>query len=111
MSTKTMVCKLDRVMKNGRMYNKGDQREALASEKESSLWEDLATVKKREQDEAAIRLSAEKNKDLKKLQDENAKLKLKIKELETSLAEKAAPKKGKAKTEDDVEVEEVQGAE
>lgn len=88
----------DNVMKNNRIYNKGDRREALNSEKESGLWKDLETIKKREQEEAAIRLSAEKSKDLKKLQDENAKLKLKIKELEGLLAEKVSQKKEKAKT-------------
>lgn len=95
MSTKTMVCMADNVIKNGRVYNKGEHREALATEKETTLWKDLETIKKREQEAAAIRLSAEKNKDLKKLQDENAKLKLKIKDLESSLAEKSAPKKEK----------------
>lgn len=109
MSTKIMVCMADNVMKNARIYNKGDRREALATEKETGLWKDLETIKKREQEEIAIRLSAEKSKDLKKLQDENAKLKMKIKDLESALAEKAAPKKAKAKTE--AESEEEQGAE
>lgn len=98
MSTKIMVCMADNVMKNNRIYNKGDRREALATEKETGLWKSLETIKKREQEAAAIRLSAEKNKDLKKLQDENAKLKLKVKELEASLAEKASQKKEKSKT-------------
>lgn len=98
MSTKTMVCMVDNVIKNGRVYNKGDHREALATEKETGLWKNLETIKKREQEAAAIRLSAGKNKDLKKLQDENAKLKIKIKDLESSLAEKASQKKEKAKT-------------
>lgn len=98
MSTKIMICMVDNVMKNNRIYNKGDHREALATEKETSLWKSLETIKKAEQEAAAIRLSAEKNKDLKKLQDENAKLKLKVKELETSLAEKASQKKEKANT-------------
>lgn len=109
MSTKIMICMVDNVMKNNRIYNKGDRREALATEKETGLWKSLETIKKAEQEAAAIRLSAEKSKDLKKLQDENAKLKLKIKDLESALAEKAAPKKTKAKTE--AEIEEEQGAE
>lgn len=101
MSTKIMVCMVDNVMKNNRIYNKGDRREALATEKETGLWKDLATIKKREQEEIALRLSAEKSKDLKKLQDENAKLKVKIKDLEAALAEKASQKKEKAKTDDE----------
>lgn len=111
MSTKIMVCMADNVMKNNRIYNKGDHREALASEKESNLWKSLETIKKREQEAAAIRLSAEKNKDLKKLQEENAKLKIKIKDLEAALAEKADSKKTKAKVEDAEQVVETQGAE
>lgn len=98
MSTKIMICMVDNVMKNNRIYNKGDRREALATEKETGLWKSLESIKKAEQEAAAIRLSAEKSKDLKKLQDENAKLKLKVKELEASLAEKASQKKEKAKT-------------
>ena len=109
MSTKIMICMVDNVMKNNRIYNKGDRREALATEKETDLWKSLETIKKAEQEAAAIRLSAEKNKDLKKLQDENVKLKLKVKELETSLAEKASQKKGNAKT--DEESKQSEGAE
>lgn len=100
MSTKTMVCMSDNVMKNNRIYNKGDRREALKTEKETGLWKNLETIEKRRKEEMAIRLSAEENKDLKKLQDENAKLKLKIKDLEAALAEKPAPKKEKGKTDE-----------
>ena len=98
-----MVCMVDRVMKNNRIYNKGDHREALKTEKESSLWKDLETVEKRRKEEMALRLSAAENKDLKKLQDENARLKLKIKDLEASLGKKAPAKEPKAKTEEDKE--------
>lgn len=88
----------DNVMKNNRIYNKGDHREALNTEKETGLWKDLETIRKREKEAAAIRLSAEENKNMKKLQEENAKLKIKIKELQAELAEKASQKKEKAKT-------------
>ena len=93
----------DRVMKNNRIYNKGDQRETLQSEKETTLWKNLETIEKRRKEELAIRLAASENKDLKKLQDENAKLKIKVKELESLLAEKPAPKKEKGKTDEVME--------
>ncbi len=103
MSTKIMVCMADNVMKNNRIYNKGDHREALATEKETGLWKSLETIKKREQEEMAIRLSAQENKDLKKLQEENAKLKLKIKDLEAAASSKkkaAEPKATQDQTQD-----------
>lgn len=103
MSTKIMVCMADNVMKNNRIYNKGDQREALATEKETGLWKSLETIKKREKEEKAIRLAAQENKDLKKLQEENAKLKLKIKDLESAAnpKKKAEPKATPDQTQDD----------
>ena len=86
---------VDNVMKNGRIYNKGDKRETVNTEKESALWKDQATVEARRKEEAAARLAAEDIKSTKKLQDENAKLRLKVKELEAALStnkKKAAPK-------------------
>lgn len=92
MSTKIMICMVDNVMKNGRIYHKGDKRETVKDEKESSLWKNQETVEARRKEEMAARLAAEDTKSLKKLQDENAKLRMKVKDLEASLQEKKAKK-------------------
>ena len=93
MSTKIMICMVDNVMKNGRIYHKGDKRETVKDEKESSLWKNQETVEARRKEEMEARLAAEDNKSLKKLQDENVKLRMKVKDLEASLQEKKAKKK------------------
>lgn len=107
MSIKIMVCMVDNVMKGGRIYKKGDHREAVVAEKDTKLWQSLETVEKRRQQETAARLAAEEQKSLKKLQEENAKLRVKVKDLEAALAEKA-PKKQSQKAKAEPEAVETQ---
>ena len=80
MSTKIMVCMVNNVQKNGRIYYKGDKRETLETEPESVLWKSLEHVERAQREEKAVQLEAESIKTVKKLQDENAKLRLKLKE-------------------------------
>lgn len=76
----------DNVIKNGRVYNKGDVREALIGEKESKLWKDESTLEKEAQERAALHMqSVASSKDTKKLQEENEKLKIRVKELTEEL--------------------------
>lgn len=76
----------DNVIKNSRVYNKGDVREALASEKESKLWKDESTLEKEAQERAALHIqSVASSKDTKKMQEENEKLKIRVKELTEEL--------------------------
>ena len=80
MSTKIMVCMVNNVQKNGRIYYKGDKREALETEPESVLWKSLEYVERAQREEKAVQLEAESIKTVKKLQDENAKLRLKLRD-------------------------------
>lgn len=87
MATKIMICMVNNVQNNGRIYNKGDKREALKDELETELWHNQETEEKARQDLAEATIAAESIRSVKKLQEENVKLRMEVKAMKQTKKE------------------------